>query len=174
MIEGWRHREKPTGYSKNFHAVICADAAPGPQYRSCLPTNKCVRKWTGKPLLLLATIPSKNRREVKEVMKSLVKALILCGALSLWTSVAQADVHMQCSAPKCAYSEEIGPSQTKRFIGQCVNKKAFEYSMVCHAVKGTTCLKAGSDTDRTTWSCSCTNWDPTGRKYVTIDLLCSD
>ncbi len=115
-----------------------------------------------------------NRREVKGVMKSLVKTLILCGALSLWTSAAQANVHLQCSAPKCAYSEEIGPSQTKSYIGQCVNETVSEYSMVCHAVKGTTCTKAGSDGEDTAWSCMCTNWDPAGRKHVTIDLYCSN
>ncbi len=107
-------------------------------------------------------------------MKSLVKALILCGALSLWTSATQAYVHLQCSAPKCAYSEEIGPSQTKSYFGKCGNETVSEYSMVCHAVKGTTCTKARPGEGGSPWNCTCTNWDPTGRKYVTIDLYCSN
>ncbi len=105
-------------------------------------------------------------------MKSVVKALILCGALSWWTSAAQAYEHLQCSDPKCAYSEEIGPSQTKVYRGQCVGMNTNDYSMACHAVKDTTCT--GAHQSDTYYACTCTNWDPTGRKYVTIDLYCSN
>ncbi len=106
-------------------------------------------------------------------MKGLVRALLLGIALSSWTSAAQAFVHLQCSAPKCTYSEEIGPSQSKTYTGKCVNKNIFEYSMVCHAVKGTTCTNAVQDENEDYWTCVCTNWDPTSRKYLGVDLYCS-
>lgn len=104
-------------------------------------------------------------------MKDLIRTLVLCSALSLWTSAAQAIEHLQCSDPKCVYSEEIGPDQTKTYRGQCGDKEYYNYSMVCHAVKGTTCTNA-IPLD-TYWACTCTNWNATQRKNLTIDLLCS-
>ncbi len=108
-------------------------------------------------------------------MKDLVRTLLLGGALSVLAggAIANQVEELHCQQSECAFDEELGPSQTRIFHGYCAGEKVSEYKMVCHAVKGTTCTK-GVSVASSYWSCTCTNWDPTQRKYVTIDILCDD
>ncbi len=107
-------------------------------------------------------------------MKVLVSTLILYGALSALAgpAVAERVVSLKCPKGECQYSEELGPDQTHEYRGNCAQKNPKQYEMVCHAVKGTTCTATVNAV--LYLSCTCTNWDPTQRKNVTIDLLCDD
>ncbi len=105
-------------------------------------------------------------------MKSLIGTLVFCGALSVLAGDAVAHVDLACTVEKCKFSEELGPSTTKKFQAYCQGEKGYDFTMVCHPVKGTTCTPAVSVTNY--WSCTCTNWSATERKTVTIDILCKD
>ncbi len=108
-------------------------------------------------------------------MKVLVGMLVLCGTLSLMAGPAVANevVSLNCQKGNCKFSEELGPVQTHEYRGACAGKNDYGFRMVCHAVKGTTCTRAGAWGDNY-WSCTCTNWNATERKYVSIDLECED
>ncbi len=109
-------------------------------------------------------------------MKVLISTLFLCGTLSVLAGAAMAGkvVPLNCQSGECQFSEELGPSQTHEYRGFCAEKNSNEFTMVCHAVKGTTCTGANGKFAPNYWTCTCTNWSPTKRKYVTIDLLCND
>ncbi len=105
-------------------------------------------------------------------MKDLVRTLLLGGALSLLAGGAFAwkteDLH--CDTSKCAFDEELGPSQTKSYIGYCdgYSNSPSNSTMVCHAVKGMTCTNAQFGSH---WSCICTNW-AIKEQHTTIDVYC--
>ncbi len=109
-------------------------------------------------------------------MKVLISTLILYSALSALPgpAVAERVVSLNCAKGTCSFSEELGPDQTHAYRGFCAEENPAEFKMVCHAVKGTTCdgaMMSAPPADY--WYCSCTNWDPTQRKNVSIDLLCN-
>lgn len=118
------------------------------------------------------TVDSRTRIELETSMKNLFGVFILCGTLTLLAGEALAKevVPLNCEMGECKFSEELGPDQTKEYRGVCARKPTVGYKMVCHAVKGTTCtLAAPLPSYR---SCTCTNWNATKRKNVSIDLLC--
>lgn len=105
-------------------------------------------------------------------MKGLIATLVLCGALSVLAGNAVAAVDLVCGLTECKYNEELGPDKTKTFHAYCTGESMADYNMACHAVKGTTCTDPFSM--KNYWSCSCTNWNATERKTVSIDVLCKD
>ncbi len=107
-------------------------------------------------------------------MKTLIGTFILCGALSVLAgeAVASEVVSLNCAEGECKFSEELAPDQTHEYRGFCAGEKPNDFDMDCHAVKGTTCTAPFPVSNYR--SCSCTNWDPTQRKSVTIDLECED
>ncbi len=109
-------------------------------------------------------------------MKGIISTLVFCGTLSLSAgpAVAKAEVSLHCQKGTCAYTEELGPDQTKQFEGYCAGEAVSDFKMVCHAVKGTTCTKPVASPFSQYWSCTCTNWNATQRKNVTIDVECKD
>ncbi len=109
-------------------------------------------------------------------MKGFISTLVFCGTLSLLAgpAVAKAIVGLHCEEGTCKYTQELGPDQTKEFEGHCAGEESSEFKMICHAVKGTTCTVAGVSPLAQYWTCTCTNWDPTQRKNVTIDVECKD
>ena len=106
-------------------------------------------------------------------MKDLVRSFLLAGALSLLAggAIAKQVEDLHCQQTKCAFNEELGPSQTKTFNGYCDAYKttSSNYSMVCHAVKGMTCMPVSWVVDH--YQCMCTNWK-TKEQHTTIDVSC--
>ncbi len=107
-------------------------------------------------------------------MKVPISMFILCGTVSLLAGAAMAKgtVDLHCQEGTCQYTEELGPLQTKTYHAHCDGEVWQQYSMRCHPVKYTTCTVPVAINPY--WSCSCTNWDPTERKNVSIDVLCRD
>ncbi len=110
----------------------------------------------------------------KKAMKDLVSTLLLGGALFVLAggAIAKQGEDLHCNTSNCAFDEELGPSQTKTFIGYCdgYSNAPSNSTMVCHAVKGMTCTNAQFDNH---WSCICTNWE-TKERHTTIDVYCKD
>ncbi len=109
-------------------------------------------------------------------MKVLISTLILCSALSVLAGGATAKQveDLRCDQSKCAFDEELGPSQTKTFKGYCGAYQAtpINSNMICHAVKGMTCTKVEFNDMKDYWSCMCTNWK-TKEQHTTIDVYCT-
>lgn len=107
-------------------------------------------------------------------MEDLARKLLFACALSVLAGVAVAkgpqDLH--CDTTKCTYSEELGPDQTKEYRGHCRGKVMTRDNskMTCYAVKGTTCTFVYYDGSY--WTCTCTNWNPTERKNISVSLWC--
>ncbi len=108
-------------------------------------------------------------------MKDLVRTFLLGGALSVLAggAIAKQVENLHCDTTKCAFDEELGPSQTKTFNGYCDGYTNTKYNsnMVCHAVKGMTCSEL-IFLDKH-WQCMCTNWE-TKEQHTTIDVYCQD
>ncbi len=110
-------------------------------------------------------------------MKVFISTFILCSTLSVLAGEAVAGevVHLNCEKGECQFSEELGPDQTHEYRGTCSGEKSKDdYSMACHPVKSTTCTGPLWSPFGYYYSCTCTNWSPTERKNVTIDILCND
>lgn len=106
-------------------------------------------------------------------MNGLSKALILGSALSVLPVPAVAKVILHCAQSECDYDEEMGPSKSSTFNAWCTeNTNSTISKMVCHKAEGVTCTAATQEGDY--WSCLCTNWDPTERNYVHVDVTCSN
>lgn len=106
-------------------------------------------------------------------MKALARTVLLVGALSVLAggAIAKQVEDLHCEQSKCAYNEEIGPSQTKTYQGYCdgYRNEDSNSTMYCHPVKGMTCSFIGFVDDH--WTCTCTNWK-TKEQHATIDLYC--
>ena len=107
-------------------------------------------------------------------MRDQVKTLLLAGALSVLAggAIAKQVEDLHCGQSKCVYDEEMGPSQTKTYLGYCdgYHNEATNSTMYCHPVKGMTCSFIGFTTDH--WNCICTNWIATKEQHATIDMDC--
>lgn len=106
-------------------------------------------------------------------MKALAGILLLAGALSVLAggAIAKQVENLHCKQPKCAFNEELGPSQTKTFNGYCdaYKNSPTNSDMICHAAKGMTCTVVSSITGH--WQCMCTNWNAK-KQHTTIDVYC--